>query len=133
MLLKMVDGFPTISWVKIHQTPSAYLNRIDVYYDYLEAAILGESEDYRQEVLLVRPTVAYLIRHSQGSLSSSSTLGHQLIDRCQQSSLCIAYEYGKDKIHVPDFRRSSKDSFFPINDNDDPSGHGGSHWYNDSG
>ena len=73
MLSKMVDGFPTISWVKLPS--SADPNPIDVYYEYLEAAILGESEDHRQEVLLVRPTVAYLIRHSQGSLPSSSTFG----------------------------------------------------------
>ena len=66
MLLKMVDGFPIISWVKL--ALSAYAHAIDVYYEYLEAAVLGESEDHRQEVLLVRPTVAYLIRHSQGSL-----------------------------------------------------------------
>ena len=73
MLLKMVDGFPTILWVKLPL--AAFANSIDVYYEYLEAAVLGESEDHRQEVLLVRPTVAYLIRHSQGSLSSSSTFG----------------------------------------------------------
>jgi hypothetical protein len=38
----------------------------DVYYEYLEADILNQEERFRRSVLLVRPTVAYLIRHSRG-------------------------------------------------------------------
>jgi len=46
----------------------AYRNGADVYYDYLEADVLSQDEISRRSVLLVRPTIAYLIRHSQGSL-----------------------------------------------------------------
>ena len=46
------------------------LGVLDVYYDYLEEEILNQSIQVRRAVLLVRATVAYLIRHSQGPLSS---------------------------------------------------------------
>jgi hypothetical protein len=42
---------------------------MDVYYDYLEQEILGQNEQWRRKVLLVRASAAYLIRHSRGLFS----------------------------------------------------------------
>jgi len=76
---------------------------MDVYYDYLEQEILAPNELWRQRILLVRATIAYLIRHSQEVSSLKSALPPNLGN--------VAY------------------IFFPINDNNDPTtGHGGSHW-----
>ena len=43
--------------------------RADVYYDYLEQEILGQNDQWRRKVLLVRASAAYLIRHSRGLFS----------------------------------------------------------------
>jgi len=43
----------------------------DVYYDYLEQEILARSDTWAQKVLLVRATIAYLIRHSTGDINGA--------------------------------------------------------------
>jgi hypothetical protein len=53
--------------------------RADVYYDYLEQQILGQNEQWRRRVLLVRASAAYLIRHSRGLYSLPMKKCHQLI------------------------------------------------------
>lgn len=67
----MADGSRTISWVNFRLFSSvAHRIGADVYYDYLEADVLSQDERFRRSVLLVRPTIAYLIRHSRGSFPS---------------------------------------------------------------
>ena len=100
----------------------------DVYYDYLEADVLNQEERFRRSVLLVRPTIAYLIRHSRGWSSSTPIPTHGLIRRYPKLDVSTP-KSRKRKLHVWVIDVFSYYSFFPINDNDDPSGHGGSHWY----
>jgi hypothetical protein len=101
-------------------------NRGDVYYDYLEQEILARDEQWRRRVLLVRATIAYLIRHSQGSILVIT----RLIYRRIQFKICASTESRKCHLYVSSTSSfSAYGSFFPINDNDDPTtGHGGSHW-----
>jgi len=75
---------------------------MDVYYTYLENEVLSKSQYRKHHIYLVRATMAYYIRHQNEVESLALTLPGNLNN--------VRY------------------IFFPINDNDDPSGHGGSHW-----
>jgi len=61
---KMADGLRITIWVYLHRR--RVNSFLDVYYDYLEQEILARSDIWAQKVLLVRATIAYLIRHSPG-------------------------------------------------------------------
>jgi hypothetical protein len=65
------DGFPIISWVSYSADPVMLNIYPDVYYEYLEQQVLNSDPRVQQAVLLVRASVAYLIRHSQGLTSIS--------------------------------------------------------------
>jgi len=66
---KTAAGSPTTIWV----ASDCILSKLDIYYDYLEQEILARSEIWAQKVLLVRATIAYLIRHSTGRSVSTPT------------------------------------------------------------
>jgi hypothetical protein len=65
-VLREEDGSRIKTWVS-PLTATVQIDRADadVYYDYLDQEILNQSEQWTNKVLLIRPTIAYLIRHAR--------------------------------------------------------------------
>jgi len=88
-------GLERGGWISDHN--------MDVYYEYLTNEILTESQHWKNKILLISPTLAFLIRHATALQDITTALPNNLGE--------VGYV------------------FFPINDNDDVTeGHGGSHW-----